>query len=353
MRFQQRDHRFSQLKRSATLLLGLWFLICLPVMAQAQPKGESSDSTAKGGDSGSVAPFGDYKLGAGDVISIQVFGVDRLTQEARISNSGKMHVPYLGILTVSGMTTQELESKIAAMLGERGLVKDAAVQVVVKEYRAQPVYVLGEVDLPGQYIVTDQLTLLDALTMAGGPGISAGPWGYLYRRKMGPDVSVAEEQADGPLTVPGFDVIRVDLKQLMEGESAGLNVTLRGGDFFYVPEKTPEHFFVVGDVYRPGGYELPTETLLLTQALAQAGGPTRTAKSSKSLLVRFAKDGSRREVTLDFDAILRGKAPNLPIRDSDVIFVPGSTAKTIGYGMLGIIPGFTQSVLLKGTVQGH
>ncbi len=60
---------------------------------------------------------------------------------------------------------------------------------------------------------------------------------------------------------------------------------------------------------------------------------------SDGILVREGESGSRQELKLDFAAILKGKSPDYPVRPDDVIFVPGSAAKTIGYGLLELSPG--------------
>lgn len=295
----------------------------------------------------------DYRIGPGDLLDLTFFGIDELNQSIRVSNSGKIHVPHLGVMLVDGVTPIELEAKLAKELQDRKLVKNALVQVIITEFRAQPFYILGEVDMPGQYVMTDQTYLVDAITMAGGLGISASRWGYLYRRNETSALrEFGGEEATGS-QMAAFEIFKIDLRSLVEGDSPELDLTLRGGDFLYVPEKKPQFFYVVGDVFGAGGYELPEDGLLLaTQALSTAGGPTRTAKISEGILVRFAEDGSRQEIAVDFNAILRGKKADFPIRHNDVIFVPGSAAKTIGYGLLGMIPGMTHGAIVRGSIQG-
>ena len=96
---------------------------------------------------------------------------------------------------------------------------------------------------------------------------------------------------------------------------------------------------MIGDVGRPGTYELPQDRrVLVSQGLAKAGGPTRTAKMNSGILVRYDELGERQELAVNFSDILKGKKADFPIQNNDVIFIPGSTAKEIGYGLLGVIP---------------
>jgi protein involved in polysaccharide export with SLBB domain len=113
----------------------------------------------------------------------------------------------------------------------------------------------------------------------------------------------------------------------------------QGGDVLYVPQKKTEVFFVVGDVIRSGALTMPeAEKVLVSRALSMAGGVLKTAKMSKGMLVRTDAHGNREELHLDFAAILRGKQPDFPIQPNDVIYIPGSTTKSIGYGLIGAIP---------------
>ncbi len=225
----------------------------------------------------------DYRLGPGDLLSIQVFGLDDLNQETRISNSGKIHVPYLGLLSVGGLSAAELETGIARRLEEKQLIRDPKVHVFVTEYRGQPVYCLGEVMMPGQFIIMDkQMHLMDLLTMAGGANEVASSTAYLYRRgasALSAKGEVTAEETpkmaggDSVQESPDYQVIPVDIDALREGSQIALNVSLKGGDVFYVPERKRNFFYVVGDVGHPGAYEIPQgEQLLATQALSSAGG---------------------------------------------------------------------------------
>ena len=99
----------------------------------------------------------DYRIGPGDHLTISVSGLNELGHSARVSNTGKIHVPQLGILRIAGLTTAELEALISKQLRERGLVNNAWVSVRVDQYRAQPVYVLGEVMTPGQFVIKDEI----------------------------------------------------------------------------------------------------------------------------------------------------------------------------------------------------
>jgi protein involved in polysaccharide export with SLBB domain len=86
-------------------------------------------------------------------------------------------------------------------------------------------------------------------------------------------------------------------------------------------------------------FEVPFgQQVLVSQAIAKAGGPLKTAKLGKGLLVRYDGNGIRRDKQVDFSAILKGEKPDFPIMPDDIIFIPGSSAKTLGYGLLDVVP---------------
>jgi len=288
----------------------------------------------------------DYRLGTGDLLAITVFGVADLDRVVRVSSTGSITLPQLGKIEAAGTTAQQLEARIAEMLADEKLVLDPQVTVFIKEYRSQPVYALGAVNQPGQYMVTHQLRLIDALSMAGGVDVKkAGDHLFLQRRIGTSDPDGVSGGGEGPR-----QVTRIDLKALLEKGDASLNVTLEAGDVIQVPERKAEVFYVVGDVGRPGGFEFPSEDktlFLVSRALSWAGGPSKTAKMSKGILMRYDDKGRRQELAVDFKAILSGRKPDLPVRPNDIIFIPGSTSKTVAYGLLGSIPGGVQAVIWR------
>jgi len=92
------------------------------------------------------------------------------------------------------------------------------------------------------------------------------------------------------------------------------------------------------DVRRAGAFTIGPNTVLVSQTLSLAGGTLRTAKASKTVLVRVGPDGVPQELPVDFEAILRGRKPDIAVRPDDIIFVPGSTAKSVVYATLGLLP---------------
>lgn len=107
-----------------------------------------------------------YKLGAGDMISIQVLGEEDLKREKlRLSDAGTFTFPILGEIRVRGMTVGELRDHITGGLKGRYLL-NPQVTVTIDEYRN--FYVNGMVEKPGGYPFSPGLTVRKAVSIAGG-----------------------------------------------------------------------------------------------------------------------------------------------------------------------------------------
>jgi len=289
----------------------------------------------------------DYRLGPGDLVQVDVFGVEGFGRNLRISSSGTITLPYVGSVEAAGLTTVELEAKLSELLDGR-FIKNPQVSVFVAEYRSQSVFVLGAVQQPGQYQITQPLRLIDAIGLAGGLNLEVAD-DYAIIQKKGATTGPGAGAAAAPQQA---ESLKVNLKDLLENGKLDLNVPITGGDVVQIPERHIERFFVIGDVNRPGAYELPREEeLFISQALAEAGGPMRTAKASKAVLVRWDEEGRRQELAVNVEDILKGKQPDMALHPNDVLFLPGSTAKSIGYGLLGVIPGTLSNTIVWGTVR--
>lgn len=107
-----------------------------------------------------------YKLAAGDVITIRVFGEDDLSREkVRLTDAGTIPYPVLGEVRALGLTIGEIEASITTGLTGRYLV-NPRVSVTIEEYR--PFYINGMVEKPGGYPFQPGLTVLKASSLAGG-----------------------------------------------------------------------------------------------------------------------------------------------------------------------------------------
>lgn len=107
-----------------------------------------------------------YKLGAGDEIRVITFGDDKLTAQFHVSDNGDIAMPLLGNVKAAGLTPSQLGHEISAELTKKQLLNNPSVAVEILNYR--PIFVLGEVSRPGQYPYQPGMTVIQAVSMAGG-----------------------------------------------------------------------------------------------------------------------------------------------------------------------------------------
>ena len=108
---------------------------------------------------------GPYTLDAGDKLRIVVFGQDTLSNTYIVDAEGRVSLPLIGTVNARGMTTAQLSGAIKSRLSQ-GFIRDPSVAVEVEVYR--PFFVLGEVTYPGQYPYVPNMTVENAIAIAGG-----------------------------------------------------------------------------------------------------------------------------------------------------------------------------------------
>lgn len=109
---------------------------------------------------------GAYRLGPGDEVRIITVGEDTLTGEFAVDDSGGIAVPMVGSVQAGGLSPEALGAAVGAALQRGGLVRAPSVSVEVIRYR--PIFVLGEVNKPGEFPYQPGMKLLSAVALAGG-----------------------------------------------------------------------------------------------------------------------------------------------------------------------------------------
>ncbi len=109
---------------------------------------------------------GAYRLGSGDQINIRIYDQPQLSGIYTVDDSGFIDLPLLGLVQAGGISPDQLAARISAALRAKQLILHPSVAVEVSRYR--PFYILGEVNTPGQYPYRPDMTVLTAISIAGG-----------------------------------------------------------------------------------------------------------------------------------------------------------------------------------------
>lgn len=109
----------------------------------------------------------DYRVGALDLLTVEVFQVPELSRKVRVNTSGRIGLPLVGTIAAEGMTVEELEAEIAKRLAAE-YMQDPNVSVFIDEYVSQRITIEGAIKSPGLYPIKGRTSLLQSIAMAGG-----------------------------------------------------------------------------------------------------------------------------------------------------------------------------------------
>jgi polysaccharide export outer membrane protein len=286
---------------------------------------------APGSASPAPSAIPDYVISPQDVLSVEVFEEPQFSRDCIVSPSGTIALPLLKPITAAGLSTNELAAFIAHDLTDSGLLSRPVVTVTLKASPQSTVIVNGAVKNPQAVPLLGRAKLLQLVSQAGGLADDAGSTLTVNRGPAG----LRELAREGkPLTSP----VNVEVKGLLDGTGSGADVDVFPGDRVTVPRAGL--FYVLGEVVRPGGYNLrdAQEQISILKALAIAGDVTSLAKAKKAVLIR--KDpkapGGREQIALNIPGIIAGRTPDQQVLADDVLYVPSSRAKRTLRGLLTV-----------------
>jgi polysaccharide export outer membrane protein len=314
-------------------------------------------------------PPRDYVIGDGDLLVVQVFDVQELSREVRVSPTGTIAIPLVPVrLHVTGLTETQAELKIAEVLEANGLVSHPDVSVAVKERKSKPITIVGAVPHPMVYQADRQVTLIEVLAEAGGISNDAGDTVIITRAESDPvsdsdppaiglgdgapahapeapsnspppgpaTASAAANSSKAPLKAseapdpvpPALaNTITVNLSRIFETGDTSSNIVLQPGDIVTVPHAGI--VYALGAVTRPGGFVIANDRGQLTtlKLLSLAGGLDHFAKSDHAVIVRRDGNGQQHEVQVDLKKVLSFQAEDVRLQPSDILYVPKSATK--------------------------
>src|ERR1017187_1018488 len=261
------------------------------------------------------------KIGPRDLIMVQVYGSPELSRSLRVGADGMMRLPMLKQrLKAEGMMPNDLEVVVAKALDEEGLIVDPLVTITVAEYSSRPISVAGAVKEPLTFQASAPVTLLEAITRAGGLTAVAGSEILVSKAQTGPDGQ------------PASLMQRVSVKALIDGTDANANLHLSGGEEVRVPEA--DRVFVVGNVKRPGAFPVQdgAESSVL-KMLALAEGLIPNA-GRQAYIYRREASGGKNEIPIELSKIMDRKAPDATLLANDILYVPDNHTRRLGLAIL-------------------
>ena len=329
-----------------------------------------------------IATPQNYRLGAGDVVNVDIWGASQESITETISPDGTITIEGIGVVHLGGLTVNQAKTRLRQVIGPR--YQDSKIELTLGQTRTITISVTGEVKMPGTYTMSAFATVYNALYMAGGPN-DIGTLRSVKVFRDGRQISSVDVYAfllDGNLTgdvrLQDNDIITVGpyeslvciagkvkrpmFYEMKKSESAATLLRYAGGftgdaftksirvnrkagpqySVFNVGEFDMNDFYlmdedsvyvdstivryqnmveVIGAVFRPGHYQVGGHINTIKALIEAAGGLTEEAIGQHAVMHRTRADRSLEVVSVDISGILEGTTPDLPIKNEDVLYV--------------------------------
>jgi polysaccharide export outer membrane protein len=266
-------------------------------------------------------------IGPGDQLHIQVVDTPEMEQHPRVTDSGEIPIEGAGNVKVAGLTPAQAAIVVQNRLIAAHYMLHPTVLVNIEQYATQTVSILGEVKAPGAYPIATPRSILDVLALAGGLSPVA-------------DRNIVIERHGDPANTIHYNYSN------NADTAVDQQVLVDPGDTVLVPKAGI--VYVLGDVNRPGGFPMANNESKMTmlEALALAGGVSKTAKEGGARLIRKDANGSYTDRKLSVGDLQEGKIHDIAMQPGDVIYVPFSFGRNLAVmGSSGIAASATAAFI--------
>lgn len=331
-----------------------------------------------------IATPADYRLGAGDVVYVDVWGASQKNYETTVTPDGSIVLEGFGPVHVAGMSVDQANRHLRSTLGAR--YQSSNIRLTVGQTKTITVNVMGEVRNPGTFTLSAFSTVFHALYMAGGTNeigtlrnikiyrnnreiSTVDIYDYILNGKMTGNVRLASGdvivvgpyeclvQVAGKVRRPMYyemkptESVGTVLKYAggFTGEAYQALVTLvrkSGGQYsVYTLDEFERNGFQVKDadslfvdstlnryenmvevkgfVFRPGKFQMDGNISSVRQLVEAAGGPKEDALVNHVVMRRRKDDRTLEVLSIDLQALMEHKLPDIPLRNEDELYVPG------------------------------
>ena len=323
-----------------------------------------------------------YRLGPGDAVNIDIWGASQESITETISPDGTITIEAIGVVQLGGLSVSQAKARLRHVLGPR--FQGSKIELTLGQTRTITVSVMGEVKVPGTYTMSAFATVYNALYMAGGPNeigtlrnvkvyrqgrllSNVDVYDFLLNGKLTGDVRLQDNDV---ITVSPYEALvnitgkvkRPMFYEMKTSESAATLIRYAGGftgdayrkavrinrkagqqySVFSVGEFDLNSFRLMdedsvsvdstltryqnmveikGAVFRPGMYQVGGNISTVKALVEAADGLTEGAIGQHAVMHRMRADRTLEVQSVDISGILEGTAPDVPLRNEDVIYI--------------------------------
>lgn len=323
-----------------------------------------------------------YRLGAGDVVNIDIWGASQESVSETISPDGTITIDGIGVISLGGMSVKQAKAKLKNVLGPR--YQDSKIELTLGQTRTITISVMGEVKMPGTYTLSAFATVYNALYMAGGPNdigtlrnvkvyrnnrliSNVDVYDFLLNGKLTGDVRLQDNDI---ITVSPYEALvnitgkvkRPMFYEMKKTESAATLIRYAGGftgdaytkavrvnrkagsqysvfnvgefdlndfklmdeDFVSVDSTINRYQNMVeisGAVFRPGMYQVGGHICTVKSLIEAADGLKENAISQHAVMHRMQADRTLKMQSVDVKGILEGTVPDIALKNEDKLYI--------------------------------
>jgi len=246
----------------------------------------------------------EYIIGVADVVAVSVLDNRDLDAVVAVTPGGKIALPLVGEIQAAGLTASELAQRLTQEYATK--VKSPQVTVSLREVNSYRFYFVGRVARPGMYTSRSEVTILQAISMAGG-------------LLDGADLAQS-------YVARGTERVPVDFVRLMRQGDLTQNITLNPDDTIVLPDNPQHVIYVMGEVKTPGMLPFVKErNWTATKAVAAVGGFTQYAARGRSYIIR-EETGRKLTIPIDFNDLMKNPeaGKDVPLNAGDILVIPQS-----------------------------
>lgn len=330
-----------------------------------------------------IATPGDYRLGPGDAVFVDVWGGSTKNWQTTVSPDGNIDLEGYGPVNVGGLTVNEANKQLRNTIGRH--YSSSQIKLTVGQTKTITVNVMGEVNNPGTFTLSAFSTVFHALYMAGGTNdigtlrnikifrggkqiSTCDIYDYILNGKMTGNVKL---QSGDVIVVNPYEALvcitgkvkRPMYYEMKNNESVGTLIKYAGGfrgdayqnvvrlirksggrlSVYSIDEferngfqladedsvsvdSTLERYSnmveVKGAVFRPGMYQMDGSITTVSQLLEAAGGPTEDAFTNRAVMHRRGEDRTLEVIGIDVNGLMNHSVVDITLQNEDVLFVP-------------------------------
>ncbi|MBX3748935.1 MAG: SLBB domain-containing protein [Opitutaceae bacterium] len=274
-------------------------------------------------------PTEPFRLGIGDRVEVEILEVGGTRQVCTVMPDGLIYFNLLHGLKVEGLTLEETRHRLQQELAAH--YRAPQVGLILRRVNSQRVWIMGRVNTPGLYPLTQPTTVVEAIARAGG----------LFASRFS---GTTEELADlrHSFFVRDGKFVPVDFHRLLREGDMTQNLYLRNGDYLFLPSALSKQIYVLGAVNAPRAVGFMDQVTLLS-AIANARDLRADALADRVLIIRGSLTAPQVAV-VDYAAIRHGRAPDVVLEPSDIVWVPESAWHDLGEYAKLVVGTFVRTV---------